>query len=279
MPIHDQGYRRYAGVRAPLGRAWVVIARAGIRTLLGRRAFIALLLLSWLPFLVRCVQIYAATNLPQATMFGADVRMFRQFLEQQEIFLFFIAVYAGAGLIANDRRANALQIYLSKPLTRLEYICGKLAILMAFLLFVTFVPAILLLVVQVMFSGSFAFLRDNVFLLPAITVFSAVQVVAVALAMLALSSLSRSSRYVGVLYAGLIFFSQAIYGILYGLTRDSRVAFVSMPMNLAQMGDFIFRLPLRFQMPLPLAILAITLLVVCSGVILERRVRGIEVVA
>ena len=34
-----------------------------------------------------------------------------------------------AGLIANDRRANALQIYLSKPLMRMEYIGGKLGIL------------------------------------------------------------------------------------------------------------------------------------------------------
>ena len=46
-------------------------------------------------------------------------------------------IYVGAGLIANDRRANALQIYLSKPLMRTEYIAGKLAMLFAFLLFVT----------------------------------------------------------------------------------------------------------------------------------------------
>jgi ABC-2 type transport system permease protein len=280
LPIHDQGYRRYAGTRAPLGRAWAVIAMAGIRTLLARRAFIGLLLLSWIPFIVRCVQIYAATNVPQAaTMFGVDARMFRQFLEQQQTFLFFITVYAGAGLIANDRRVNALQIYLSKPLTRLEYVCGKLAILVAFLLFVTFVPAMLLLVVQVMFSGSVAFLLDNIFLVPAITLFSGLQVAAVAVVMLALSSLSRSSRYVGVLYAGLIFFSEAIYGILYGLTRDSRLAFVSMRRNLAQIGDFIFRLPPQFQMPVALAFVAVALLIAASVLILKRRVRGVEVVA
>ena len=67
MPIHDQGYRRYGGVRTPAGRAWSVIAKAGIRTLISKRAFIGLLLLSWVPLLVRAVQIYAATNLPQAS--------------------------------------------------------------------------------------------------------------------------------------------------------------------------------------------------------------------
>ena len=32
--------------------------------------------------------------------------------------------------------------------------------------------------------------------------------------MLALSSLSKSSRFVGIMYTGLIFFSQALYGVL-----------------------------------------------------------------
>jgi ABC-2 type transport system permease protein len=279
MPIHDQGYRRYGGHRTPAGRAWSVIAKAGIRTLLSKRAFIALLLLSWIPFLVRAVQIYAATNLPQAAFLAPDAKMFRQFLEQQEVFLFFITVYAGAGLIATDRRANALQIYLSKPLTRLEYIFGKLAILITFLLLVTWVPAVLLLLIQIMFAGSFTFFLDNLFLFPAVTVFSFIQVVAVASAMLALSSLSKSSRYVGVLYAGLLFFSQALYGIVFGITRDSRLAWMSVASDLAQIGDAIFRVPLRFKMSVPVAFLVVAALVVVSGLILEKRVRGVEVVA
>src|SRR5262249_41304798 len=103
-PIHDQGYRRYGGQRTPPGHAWSVIAKAGIRTLISKRAFVALLLLAWMPFIVRAVQIYAATSLPQAAFLAPDAQMFRQFLQQQEVFLFFITVYAGAGLIATDRR-------------------------------------------------------------------------------------------------------------------------------------------------------------------------------
>jgi ABC-type transport system involved in multi-copper enzyme maturation permease subunit len=140
-----------------MGSAWAVITRAGVRTLLGKRAFLGLLLFSWFPFFVRAVQIYAAANLPQAAFLTPTPETFRQFLEQQQTFAFFVTVYVGAGLIANDRRANALQIYLSKPLTRAEYVFGKLAILMIFLLFVTWVPAILLLIVQIAFAGNFVF--------------------------------------------------------------------------------------------------------------------------
>ena len=50
MPIHDQGYRRYGGLKARTGTGWMVIARAGIRSQLAKRAFLGLLLLSFLPF-------------------------------------------------------------------------------------------------------------------------------------------------------------------------------------------------------------------------------------
>lgn len=279
MPIHDQGYRRYGGDRAPRGRAWAVIAKTGIRARLGQRAFLGLLLVSWFPFFVRAVQIYAAANLPQAAFLAPTPQMFRQFLDQQQIFVFFLTVYGGAGLIANDRRANALQIYLSKPLTRVEYVLGKVAILTTWLLLVTWLPGIVLLIVQVAFAGNFDFLRMNLYLFPAITLFSFVQVLTVTAAMLALSSLSNSSRYVGILYAALLFFSQALFGVLRVVTGDTRLSWISVPYAINQVGDAIFRLPLRYETPWPVAVAVLVVLVAVSAVVLERRVRGVEVIA
>ena len=88
--------------------------------------------------------------------------MFQNFIEQQGLFVFFVTVYVGAGLIANDRRANALQIYLSKPLLRMEYIGGKLGDpRCCSCSSVTLLPALLLIIMQVMFSGSFEFLQEQ----------------------------------------------------------------------------------------------------------------------
>ena len=282
MPIHDQGYRRYGGLKARTGTGWLVIARAGIRTFVSKRAFLGLLLASWLPFFVRAVQFYAASNvtgIPQVSLLAPSADTFRQFLEQQQTFVFFVTVYVGAGLIANDRRANALQIYLSKPLTRAEYVLGKLAILMTFLLLVTWLPAILLLVVQIAFAGNLTFFRNNAFLFPAITLFAFIQVALASSTMLALSSLSKSSRYVAILYAAVIFFTQAVYGVLYAVTRSTSLSWLSFSANLAQMGDVIFRQKLTYDTPWPVSLLMIVALVALSALILERRVRGVEVVA
>jgi hypothetical protein len=240
--------------------------------------FIGLLIFAWIPFIVRAVQIYISANFPQATMLAPTAETFREFVEQQGVFVFFVTIWSGAGLIANDRRANALQIYLSKPLMRVEYITGKLAILMAFLLAVTWVPGILLLLVQVLFAGSFSFLRTNVFLLPAITLAALLQVLLSAFTMLALSSLSNSSRYVAVLYAGAVFFTQALYGTLMVITGSTRISWISFSANLAQVIDVIFRMKPRYDTPWAVSLLVIVGLIVLSMSVLERRVRGVEVV-
>jgi len=222
--------------------------------------------------------VYVTTNYPQVAMFAPTAETFRQFLEQQDFFVFIITIYVGAGLIANDRRANALQIYLSKPLLRSEYIAGKAAVLFVFLLMVTLVPALLLLLLQVLFAGSFEFLRKNLFLFPAITVASLLQALLATFTMLALSSLSKSSRYVGILYAGIIFFTAAIYGAMFAITGSSKLSYLSVGSNLSQVVDVIFRLKPRYSTPWPVSLIVILGLIAVSISVLERRVRGVEVV-
>ena len=142
MPIHDQGYRRYEGRRRPIGTAWWVIARQQMRAILSQKRYLGLLLLAWIPFVARVVQIYLAANFQQASFLATSAQLFRGFLDQQSLFVFLLIVGA-AGAIADDRRANALQVYLSKPLTRVEYIAGKLFAPLAFVLGITLLPAVL----------------------------------------------------------------------------------------------------------------------------------------
>jgi ABC-type transport system involved in multi-copper enzyme maturation permease subunit len=256
-----------------------VITTAGLRSFFAKRSFLGLLLLAWTPFLVRAVQIYAAANVPQASFLAPTAATFSQFLAQQSLFVFFITVYVGAGLIANDRRANALQIYLSKPITRVEYVLGKLAIVVIFILMVTWLPAVVLLLIQIAFAGNFTFFRANLFLFPAITAFTCIEALLAGASVLALSSLSNSSRYVAILYAALIFFSQALFGVMKNATGDTWWSWMSMANNLTQVRDAIFGRPLDYGPPWPTQLVIIVAFIVVCGVVLERRVSSIEVVA
>jgi ABC-2 type transport system permease protein len=279
-PIHDQTYRHYEGHREPPGKTWAVIAGAGIRNMLVKRAFLGLLIFAWVPFLVRAVQFYVAANYPQvAQMIAPDAATFRDFISQQSTFAFFITIYVGAGLIASDRRANALQIYLSKPIRRIEYIGGKLATLLFFLLGVTLVPTLLLLLIQISFSASIDILRAHPFLPASIVLGTLVQSLVMSCTMLALSSLSNSPRYVAILYTGAIFFTLAIFGFLSAVTGGTRMAWVSITSNVSQVLDAIFRQTPAYQSPWQVSLLVIIGLLVLSISVLERRVKGVEVVS
>jgi ABC-type transport system involved in multi-copper enzyme maturation permease subunit len=279
MPIHDQGYRRYLGTRAAIGRSWQVMARAGVMSVITRRIFIGLMIFAWLPYVVQAVRIYVSNIMAQASFLAPKGETFREFLDQQGLFVFFVTIFVGAGLIANDRRANALQLYLSKPMTSVEYIAGKLAILFVFLVSVTFLPAMMLLLTQAIFAGSFEFIRNNIYLLPAITLFSLAEVLLASTTMLALSSLSKSSRFVAIMYAGLFFFTLALFNALRGITGRTTFAWLAPSAALAQLGDLIFRIQPRYQLSPWIAALTVLVLIAGSIWILMRRVRGGEIVS
>ena len=84
---------------------------------------------------------------------------------------------------------------------------------------------------------------------------------------------------VGIGYAALLFFTQAIYGVLRAVTGSSQLSWLSVPNSLDQLGNVIFKLPGRYDTPVALSALTVIAVLAASGIILERRVRGLEVVA
>jgi ABC-2 type transport system permease protein len=280
MPIHDQGYQRYQGQRVPVGRAWWTMARMHLITAFKRRWFLLLVFAGWARFLgYAAFYIIGPVFIPQMASFAqTNPQTFRNFLNGQGFFVFLITIVLG-GLIADDRRANALQLYLSKPVTRIEYILGKAAPLLILILGLTLVPALCLIVLQIVFSGSVSFLANNLFLLPAITLASLVRALLSTFMILALSSLSKSRRFVAIMYAGIIFFTLAMQQVLRAITGSRAWAAIA-PSNMMDVfTDWIFRVRTPQPVPVYVAVLVIVGLIALSAWILERRVRPVEIVA
>jgi ABC-2 type transport system permease protein len=281
MPIHDLGYRHWAGEWTSHPYRWWVITSQGIRLLIQKKRFLVLMFLSAIPFLVRTVFLYVSTittNLP-SDLLRITPKFFEDFLSQQMwFFAFAIAIYSGAGLIANDLKANALQIYLSKPITRRDYLIGKLGVLVFFLALPTLVPGLLLFLLAVLFQPSLEFLKRNYWVPGAITAYSLLIIFTFALVILALSSLSRSSRFAGINFAAVLFFSQILAAILGGILRTSKLAWVSLMSNLTQVGDFLFRNPPQHRSAVWISMLVLLLLMAGSTWVIHRRVRAVEVV-
>jgi len=125
MPIYDQTYRRYEA-RGPLRalRFWP-ITREALRLVLVRRWFLALLAAAWLPFVVQVIRIYVVTRFPEANrILPVDGRLFGELLSWQAAFTMFVAIFGGAGLVANDLRTGAILVPLGGT-ARLGMSTGK----------------------------------------------------------------------------------------------------------------------------------------------------------
>lgn len=131
MPVYKQTYRAYDG--KPLqGFRWWVMVKQELRVLFGTRAFVYLLVVAVIHTSLRVLQITvydmmsassqtpALMALRNIAMMQVDERTFFDYLRIQSPLVFIIMLFAGSGMICNDFRDNLIEIYFSKPLTRLD---------------------------------------------------------------------------------------------------------------------------------------------------------------
>ena len=280
MPIYDQGYRRYEA-RGPLHqiRFWP-ITREALRLILAKRAFLGLIAVSFLPFIVRIIQIYIVTRFPEAgRVLPIDGRLFGDFLNQQIGFTILLSIFGASGLVANDLRTGAILVYLSRPLTQRDYIAGKLLVPLALNLAVTLVPGLVLYLAGVALAPEQYLKWDLWWIAPAVVAHAGAVSLVVSLVILAISSLSRSARVAGLGFVGLVFGLEMIRLILQNGFHRREAVLLSLQADLQALGVALFGVVDR-QFDIfwgwPLLVLAVVSLVCVA--ILRSRVRAVEIV-
>jgi ABC-2 type transport system permease protein len=281
MPIYEQTYRKH-DARGPLSRLrfWP-ITREALVMVLKRRAYIGLMILAALPMVVRVIQVYIVTQFePAGRILALDATLFGKFLNQQIGFAILLSVFGGAGLIANDLRTGAILVYLSRPLTRRDYVLGKLCVLLAVNLAVTLVPGIVLYATALSLAPAKYRTWELAWVLPAIALHSLVISLVVSLLALAVSALSKSARLAGLGFVILVVGLEIVRGVVRNMTRVPEAGLISLQADLRAIGAALFGFTERGLPPgwaLPALVLA-TAAAVCLA-ILRRRVRAVEVVS
>lgn len=279
MPIYDLSYRHWEGALHGAERRWLVIAEAGIRLLLSFKKFVFLLMLSWIPFFIQGFMLYMI--MVKGTSMGFDIgpAFFQQAFAVQVFPLILVTIYAGSGLIASDLAANALPLYFAKPITQMDYILGKFAIISFFLLLVFLAPVLLLFIFAVGVSPDLTFLKDNYWVVLSILGYGMLVVGVTSLFILALSSTSRSGRVVGVAFIAVSMFSGMMGGLLGLFLRSNQVLVLSLGHNLTRLSDFFFLQESSLRLNPVLSLAVAVLVAVWSLWTLNRRIRPVEVVA
>ena len=279
MPIYDLSYRHWEGtLRGSAGR-WRVIAEAGIRLLLTKRLFTFMLLLCWVPFFVEATYVYVELAMGAGPGFGIGPWFFQLAFAWQTPALVLVTIYAGSGLIASDLAANALPIYFSKPITRTDYIAGKFVVIVSFLALVFLMPVLTLFVFTVGIDPKLEFVKANYWLLGSILVYGTLTVAVISLFILALSSMAKSGRVVGVTFIGVTIISPAIGGVISLITGSDQMLVLSVARNMTTLSDAIFFQQATTRLSPVLSLLAAAAVVAWALWVLSRRIRPVEVVA
>jgi len=280
MPIYEQGYRRYEA-RAPLRKArfWP-ITREALRLVLSKRAFLGLIAAAFVPFVVRAVQIYVVTRFPEAgRILPVDGRLFGDFLNQQIGFTILLSIFGASGLVANDLRTGAILAYLSRPLTRRDYVLGKLLVPLFLNLAVTLVPGVLLYGVGLALAPELYLKWELAWIGPAVVVHALSISLVVSLLTLAISSLSRSARVAGLGLFGMIAGLEMVRLVLQQGFRQKYAMLLSVQTDLRAIGVALFGLSDRdVGVAWGWAALVLVVLSLACLAILRSRVRAVEIV-
>jgi ABC-2 type transport system permease protein len=214
-PISDMTYRNYDGPIQPHAVRWWVVSLATIRANINRNRLgfwipAVLILLTYLIFgaIFYFSQSFRSAVAAQGMDVGAaPINQYATALYSVQtsgfvtLLLFIATLVIGSSSIAADNRANALLVYLSKPLTRIDYLIGKWMGIFLLLFGLIAIPSLLLFLFFATVYYSDGFLKDNPTLIFRLLLGSAILPVFHTSLILGFSAWSKSARVTGAIYA------------------------------------------------------------------------------
>ena len=285
MPIHTQDYRHWEGTLNPRPYTrWWIITKAELKLLAQRK--IVRLIVAIPPaiyILAHAILIYILNQVPGAEFsFDIDNEFFQKFLFRiipvpSSFLIALLAIFGGSGLIATDLKNNALSLYLSKPISWIDYLIGKFAAIGILLGCLTLVPGLLLFLEHVLLTDT-AFLKENYWIPLSIIVYSVIIMISSSLLMLLFSSLTSNPRYAIIGFCAVWFGSPVIYEILKAITRTSKMALVSLWAHYDILGTVLFSGSHDYAVHWGWALLVQIALIALCLFVLHRRIRAVEIV-
>jgi len=297
MPIHERSYRHWEGKR--LGRVHRILAitRSGMTLALGKRFLVVLVLLCITPSIVFGVLIYAAAQLDefmriaQHLLWGVNLKdilgvnptlpeiwrmLFSKFLIVQCLPVALVVACVGPELVSLDLRMRAFQVYFSRPLTRADYVLGKLMVIGVFVAMLTLIPGVLLYFTGVVLEKDIHIVVETYGVFLGILGGYVLITLVAGTVMLACSSLSRRSGYVAILWVMLIILGEVAYRLVLNLMGQNWSHLLSLNENVAQVLSRIFGTALEFPVDWTASLLVLGAVVLAAIGLLFARLRSLE---
>lgn len=264
----------------------MVLPRFSWRRLFQQRLVVLLTVVAMIWPLLCAVFIYLTNHAELLKGLDQDFRRFIEvkgeffiiFMNVQASFAMFLAALTGPGLIAPDLANNALPLYFCRPLTRSGYAVARLLVLVGMLSIITWIPGLLLFGMQVGMAGG-GWLRANWAISSGIVAGFAIWVLLVSMVALAGSAWVKWRVVAGALVLAFFFILAGLSVMINGVFRVTW----GHALNPAWAVNRLWCAMLGVDPPdgpgvLP-CVSALMLIILLLALVLERKLRPVEVIS
>jgi ABC-2 type transport system permease protein len=299
MAVYKKTYRPYDGALTASWRRFLVIPRYAFEELHRSRFLTIFFIASFIYPLISALIIWLQHHAGALGLIGAqganrlisiNVTFFQNLIGWQSMLALFLASFVGPGQVSPDLANNALSLYLARPFSRVEYVLGKMSVLVILLSLMTWVPGLLLFGLQGYLEG-WQWVHDNVRFAWAIFLGAWIWILVLSLLALALSAWVKWKPAAGALMFGVFFVGAAFGAIVNGIQRTTwgylfNIGYVigSVWVQLFEgaakttSGAVFFRVPQGEELPMWCSWAALAGLCGICLYMLARKIRGMEVV-
>jgi len=248
MAVYKRTYKAYQGPLTPAWSRFTVLSRYGLGTLFNSRPFTAYTVLCFVPFLVGLVYIYfvhsSTAQLLFGVKFGPDIvvnSVFFLILLITEAWMgFLLAAWGGPGMITKDFANHSVQLYLSRPLSRVEYLLGKASVMAALLSLITWVPALFLFFLQAQLQGH-GWIWENLWMAGSILLGSLIWIAAISLLSMTVAVWVKWRIAATILMFGVFLLLPAMGGVISVILRTNWGHVINFPLMITIIWQHLFR--------------------------------------
>src|SRR5258706_4036537 len=196
MAVLERSYKQFQGTLTPEWSRFLIIPRHAFRDVFRSELFTGLFAVSFVWPLVCAILIYLHYNADALAIWHISVRnllpidgvFFLEFIMAPQAYVaFFLAMLVGPQQVSRDLTNNGLPLYLCRPFTRTEYVVGKMSIIIILVSTITWVPGLILFLLQSYLEG-WSWFVDNIWIASAIFISSLVLILLLALMSQAISA-------------------------------------------------------------------------------------------
>lgn len=292
MAIFQKAYQGYSGSLSTNFARTLVIFRYALADVFQSRFFIAFIFISLLyPLLLMCA-LYVYHNLELLIQLqiplddigeidGSAMALLVQI--PQNTLLFFLVLAVGPSMISPDLRNNAMPLYLSRSISKANYIVGKMLVLIFLGSLISWVPGLLLFFLQSFLAGD-GWMSENWQIPFASIVISLTWIICLSLLAFAISAFVKWKAMARMFFFGLIMLGSILGGVIEEIYGGVGGYIVNLYAALEVLMTFSYQADSELlgfvpQMPVQVAVLQFLIVSLIALVLLVRRIRAFQVVS